>query len=255
MADVTGEQTGTAAISFGEQLKEFFASRGSPLAGAQAIAALQRNPALANQFLAGATFEKKSLASIRELLLNRNSGTASYFAQNLAKFGNADSLRAQAADQLRQLGSGAVEQNAAVNRAFAATQEQLANEDLPGGQGGAIRDQLVAALQQAGQGAFASQISKLQFEFGTGVGRRNALNKAVELIEARRQQLLYPTEYVDFGEAGGATVPRNPTPLETKQAASLGRLEINITNIANQNNLNNDGTSRTTELIGRDDLP
>ena len=271
-ADPTGESTGTAAISFAEQIRKFFIEKGRPERGGAAISALQGDAGLAEEFLANLSLEQKQAASARELLLDRGSNTAQYFASNLAKFGTNDSLRAQAGATLTGLNQGQVESVAATHRALGSTIDAIQTTDDTA-IAGAVRDQLVELLQSAGLGDIASKLSSLRFEVGSGIGTRDVLQTAIGLINERRQALIRPQSPVSAGTgAAPGFVARTPTARERQVAGYLGNLGeqlqaisdgrsnrvdgvvIQVHNGDNYNVANTDGTTHKTELPGRDDL-
>lgn len=101
MTDTTGQHSGTAAISLAEQLASFLPEsdthtfrggkkrldrKGTGLSSTdERIAYMQANPALLEQFMATASFEKKALIPSRDLL-TAGTGTAQQYAQNKQAF-------------------------------------------------------------------------------------------------------------------------------------------------------------------------
>lgn len=241
--DVTGEQSGTAAISFANRVNDLFRELGRPERGGAAIRALQAEPELARQFIEGGeivqggkrvrlpelTAEAKSINALRDLLQKPGSEIARNFTAFQGRFGDSDRLRSTAQTQLSELSRGTVQETAEIARRLETSAGALQSIDTAGGRAGAVRSGIIDVLKASGEGALATKIDNLQFNLGGGLNDE-AVTAAIQLLRRRRGELLAPAPPFRGGQFGGFS-DQTPevTQLGTQRAATLedliGRLE------------------------------
>jgi hypothetical protein len=268
-ADPTGEMTRTASIRLGQQLSDFFTAQGRPERGGAAIRALQADPALQAQFLEGASFEAAAAIPSREIVSGGVAATS--FNSFAGQYGSRDDLRRTGERIIQRLGTGGPERVANIGRTMSTAAEAIATQDIGGATAGALRENLKALLQAAGQGDLGSQIDSMIFDAQGLPGNEAALDTAIGLLERRKAFLRAPRAALtaeDYANAlpeeaprtgqFGQIVPRvkDPTP---RDAAAADRLDVviealkasrpqTVINIANQYNA---GESRLTAPNGR----
>lgn len=155
MKDATGAMSGTAAIQLANQLATFTPAKGESTA--ERLRHLQNNPALARAFLAQASFEQKSLASVENLLgLGRDRSLADLYERNITSFGDPTAMASNAEQFIAGIQGVDIQQRAARERSIARRSEtaDLANV------AGADESQAIGIMDRALQDA------------GFGVGRR-----------------------------------------------------------------------------------
>jgi hypothetical protein len=223
--DITGEQSGTAVISFASQINEFFKEQGRSERGSAALQALRGDPALAKAFTEVLSVERKAAAPLRELLSGGE--TARNFDSFRGQFGSSRQLIGIGEAQLAELSRGEIEKTAEVARRLDATEESLLNLDTAGGRAAAIRSGLIGVLNASGESNLAEQLNNLQFNVGGAVNQEHVA-RAITLIRDRRNQLLSPQRVLGFAadEFGGTGVslPQEPTQLDRQRAAQLESL-------------------------------
>jgi len=203
--DITGEQTKTASINFGNRINELFRALGRPERAGEALAALQTDPELARQFVEGGeiiqggksvslpelTAEAQSITALRDLLLKPESEVAQNFQAFQPKFGDPDQLRRVGEALLAELSRGEIEKTAEVGRRLSTAAEALKSTNLSGGRAGAVRSGIIEVLKASGEGALATKFDELEFTLG-GSLNNEAVKKGIELINARVEDLQRP---------------------------------------------------------------
>jgi len=174
-----------------------------------------RRPELVTEFLAGASFEKKVEAPIREFLTNRQSQIAREYLTNVAAIPGEAALIGIAQQQLENLTVDPAGRLGRLARGFETGAQRLALAD-PGATAGVIEDRLRTALERSGLGrteTWSRMLSYNWFRSGTPAER------AIDVLEQRRGELM-ATTFAPAGP-GGMAVPRTPSPLDREQAAIL----------------------------------
>ncbi len=183
--DLTGDSTRTASIQLAAQVNAFFTASGRPERGASAIAALQQDPSLRNQFLENFSLEARFNARAIALLSDPSSSIAQGFARNLGGFGDTAALRGTGLQKLDQLSDGQLEGNAQLNRDLASLVDQLSADNVSFGTVGAIRDQLVPLLQQTGSPALATRLEGLSFDLNNFASPDEATDDLIGILQRR----------------------------------------------------------------------
>ena len=184
-SDEEGNQSSTALISLVEQLKGFeaVAGEGSPL---KQIQKLQANPALAAEFLGGASFEKKLQTPITRLLTGDAGALAELRAAQAGISGPRGGLAAAAFE-------GKVAQRQAVTGGPILAAERASQANLEGGDiadtAGGIRAQVrkvlvdtFAKVDVAGSDFLEEGIALRRFDFLTGSGGSAAVESGKKLL-------------------------------------------------------------------------
>lgn len=254
MADPTGEQSKTAAISLAEQLAEALPeatqyafkkqTKGGVTREVREVAAegtglkttmerirfLQENAEAREKFFGNATFEKASAESIRQLL--RGEGTAAEALDvNLARMPSAQDAAAIFDERVGVI-RGTEEQNTLrVAQVLESGLERLQTANQGGARIAAIRDKYGTLMQDSGLGALESKFRGLSFE-ASGPGEQ----RFIEELQSRAAELRKPKSLVgDVGGEGTEIVterelrPLPPTQLEIRQAEILDQMAKTLT--------------------------
>ncbi len=251
MADQTGEQSGTALISFTQQMRDFFResglandflmTKGRYRTSGEQLQYLQSNPEQALRFLEKASFERKAAGPIEQWLLDRNSVAATGYTKARGDFGDQAKLAREGAEALKAVLADPLEQVARTNRAVENAVNQLQTLNPLQAFGAIAREGNLNTLRELGMGAIAEQVEKLKYEFETGVGTTDAIETLRNNIEEQMQQLRHPTvrqidksvsdpfAYGTLAPPQYINVPRNPKVIELQKADVLEKLIEQLT--------------------------
>ncbi|NLE58092.1 MAG: hypothetical protein GX616_07020, partial [Planctomycetes bacterium] len=160
MTDPTGESSRTASIAFSQQLRGFQdTDEWVNMSMSKRIARLQSDPALRDQFLAKASFEKRAQAPIEQLLSGGSvAGMYSSFLADLPTMKEAGQQFTTGAAVRRGADSQRV---ADLDRAMGSVIERAETDDPAFAGMGRVRDQFASVLQQAGVGYVGSKMHGL----------------------------------------------------------------------------------------------
>lgn len=207
--DVSGERTGTALISLAQQLDEAAQGKGvfakdfkpGDIQGdtlAERIRFLQQHRELAQRFVDRASFERKAVGAITQLLTDPASQIAREFAAGQSQFGDLAALRAtgdEAIDIFRLNAlQGVSERRRRIERAAESSLTRRAEDRLSTEEIEHVRSLLI----DAGMRSFAANIDLgIASKIG-GVGV--SLDEAIGLLEGRARYLS-GEEKASWGEA------------------------------------------------------
>jgi len=195
----------------------------SALSTGEKLRALQANPALAEAFLADASFETKSLAPIRDLLLNSGSDTTKSFESNLSQIPGLRGLQARGGQSLASFDANTLEARARVSRGL----DSLLEQQLVGQPGDLSTDEIQKIqelLQSSGASATGSRLLTFFSKFSDGKSTLS-IEEARAALESRRNALLSPVQAVSGGTGGGGVaIARRATESDRDQAALLDRI-------------------------------
>lgn len=237
-ADIKGATSGTGLIALAQQLQKlgdekFAGNKFIPeLAGTnttlERIRLLQGNRGVAERFLANASFEKKVLGPITDLLLNQGSETSKAFESKLSAIPDNAGLAAAGGQVLGSFAkNNELEGRAAIGRTLDTTLEslqvkapaELSREEL---------EKLREILQRTGSSATGARISTLLSGLKDGRTTVSASevtgileNRIADLRDGRTK-----TEFISGGSFGGVQVQRTlpATEGDLKQADLLQQL-------------------------------
>jgi hypothetical protein len=243
-ADITGETTGTAIVSFTQQIRDFFredkklvaekrrAGFEGELSLTERIAFLQGRPEAGERFLDEASFEKTVLGAFETLIRGVDpegeiSASARLFAANLEKIGGTAELAEIGKTILRQLSLDPLETVATLQRTFRTAEEQLVTRDLISAEAGVARAGLTGVLKAAGVTDIERRVAALGFELETDLGRRGAAQAVVDQLSGvlqgmeRSLERDVPAATLIMGQViptlpTGPLSPRDPTGEEVR---------------------------------------
>lgn len=243
-ADQEGQQTATAQIALSAQLDEMAKGKGafepSKLADLptqqqwdigqlmvipgldERIKYLQQHKGVAEAFLDRASFEKKMLGPIQQLLLDPKSKVAQDYQANLGKIPGNQELAGIADKTLGVFGSyNALEPTAQRSRALKQTLERFqtrhSSEYLSTEEQGTVKD----LLMESGQSGLSADLGDLVGKLKGG--GKIKTSEVVGRVSARVDELEHPTiHYSGVGDGDpGQTFDRPPTPAESEAASIL----------------------------------
>lgn len=255
-ADITGATSGTGLVALAQQLQELgdeqfagkkfipeLAGTGSTL---ERIRLLQGNRDVARRFVANASFEKKVLGPITDLLLNRRSDTAKAFESKLSAIPDNAGLSRQADQVLASFRrNNTLEPVAARGRYLETALEQM---QVTSGRPDYSREELEnlrAILQESGSSATASRFSVMLN--GLRDGRSTVSAREVEgILQRRIADLRDGTTTTNY--IGGGTVGADSFAVPTTQPATDAekRQADLLQGILDQLRTNNDELKRNT---------
>ena len=205
MADTEGRISGTAAIGLAEQLRERLPKLGTT---AERIAAIQNDPALFKAFFKGgrfggkkfepATFEKKAIASV-EQLLSPGTMMARAFSEGGEKIGDVQGAGQKTYDDLmREVQSVTPASNTKRQFGTVTTEQQIL--DIVGGQTSITREGLKKYLESIGATALEQDVSTAIFE---GKTMRGAMPTEAAASSLRNRAKALRTPVSGGGGLGG----------------------------------------------------
>jgi len=208
--DVTGRRSGTAAIALAEQLRGFVPNAPAGMPGPNvptfgaALYGLQQDRESAERFLAKASFEKKTIGPIEQLLLDNQSETFRMYQKTLDKLPGDVGLRTEAERAISRRGLDPLEQMAATDRALKSAAERLYTGNLRAGMAGVSREGLAEVLKASGQSAMAQKVLNAQFDLTEIFGGRDPREAVIDIAQQSMQDLRTRTEFVgtQFGVRG-----------------------------------------------------
>lgn len=225
--DLTGRQSGTATIQLAKQLEAFNPEQLAGMTTGQKLAALQSNRALADQFMADASFEAKSFGPIRSLLTNPQSYAARQYRSNLTALPGTQGLRAKGQRSLDAFSVNTLESVAAVDRAISSTLEQL-ELDAPATASTEQIRRIQQILQLSGSSATGARLrtSLQRYANGDSTIALDELASLVSPVIADLRDGSTRSEFVSGGTFGGVTITKKvpATEGELKNAELLEQL-------------------------------
>ena len=223
-ADVTGESSGTAAISLAEQMKGFGGLAGIDSTRGR-IAALQRDPAMAQRFLAGASFEKKFSGVIEQLLTDPSSAVARAYSSNLTSIADAD-LGAVGRSAIQTVSAGRFASAEDLRRRMAVAVESNLTTDPNAGIAGVVANELPELIDSAGaSGAMVKRYRKFEQKLTAG-NPAGVLTSAINQL-SQDIRLLVEGRTVVAGDAVGGFVSTQVgggSPEEVRMAETLTQI-------------------------------
>jgi len=165
------------------------------------ISLLQANEELGLEFLATASFEKKVLGAIEDLILRPKSETNIAFRSNLGKIPSNEILKEEAKTTLERFALNTLEPISVTSRSLASIREQLevgATQNL----GAQQRANLIAILARTGSTNIGSRFNAFvgQLEDGDlGV----SIGEARDILSSQAERLRTPRERVGLRPQGG----------------------------------------------------
>ncbi len=244
--DPTGESSQTAAISFVEQLRDFFTEapqknappeeqalwqrrKGVTGFGAQ-LKLVQSDAALAEAFLAGTSWEKRAARPSRELARGQMGAATDFqaFVNDLPRMEDAASLFRQ---KLRVIDTTPLQETAAIGRGFGTLNERAETLDQGDARVGAIRQEFQKLQENLGEPRLAAKLNRAFIEVDALGGDYRPF---IEEIKQLRDERLRPRYGVEpaASELGFAVTKREPNALEIKQAELLNGMIVYLEKMA-----------------------
>lgn len=243
-ADVTGERTGTALVALAAQLEDAMAGTGSfratknkpgPIPGLagitqlrERIAYLRSHPQDAKYFLDNASFEKKVLGPITQLLLDPSAQVSRDYQAALGQIGDNATLRRVGAQALGVFRNNALEPVAERGRRLSRLIENLQTRRAENRLSTSELEQLQIIAQETGSTALGSKLAQLRDRVLGGIGV--SVGEAIEQIEARIDELEHPMRRDIFAPSQSnlgafGEVPREPT-REEREAVGILKEQV-----------------------------
>jgi hypothetical protein len=192
------------------------------LSTGQAIGAMQANPELARSFLATSTFEKKFLGPIEQLLLNPQSEIAKAYRENLAVMPRElSSLTRVGESVLKNFSVDPLGGTFEVNQAFKSAINQQLTKNPSLGLSGVLRERLPEMLKSIGEGDLATKLSGLEFEARSDLGRSDAGQAAIRMLEGRAKELKNPWKDTFWSGLFAAFSNRPDSGMEKKSESEM----------------------------------
>lgn len=240
-ADITGEQTGTAMISLGDQLKEFFkedaAARGvlrragiseeraDQMSFVERRNLLRENERLAKRFEESASFERKTKAPILDLVLKPQSLAAREFERVFAAANQPDQqFKDMAQDTLASRDLVESEEVAKVRRMAKEAGESAALADKKNAMVSELRSMLEDMLDRSGASGTQKMFELKSFDLSTYFGDADpekAVADIIERLESRRDTLRRPPNVIRDRQIDDAPI-KNPLQVWSHWLQGLG---------------------------------
>lgn len=252
MADTEGRISGTAAIGLAEQLRERLPGMGST---AERIAAIQGDPAKFKAFFQGgrfgskkfepASFEKKALASV-EQLLTPGTMMARAFTEGTEKIGDVQGAgQATYDDLMKQVNS--VTFASRLKRTFGTATSEQQILDTVGGQTSISREGLKGFLKGAGQSQFEQDFESVLFEGNTMTGGL-PVDVASQRLKRGAESLRAPKALAfNSFDQGQVTSSREANESELKSAKALENLAKALDSLSTEMKQNTEATRQNNK--------
>jgi hypothetical protein len=177
MADATGATSGTAAISLAEQLEKFLPKLGSTT---ERMKALQADPKLRDKFLKKASFEKKAVIPVRNLL-TAGSPAAKLLEANTAGVLAPEQAEAALDKWLAEVGTVDAQRNAELDRRGEVAIDSINRADRIKGVRGTARERARKAIDLSGQSATSGMLERGLSDLGAMIHPSLETSPAEEL--------------------------------------------------------------------------
>lgn len=249
MADTEGRISGTAAIGLAEQLRERLPGMGST---AERIAAIQGDPAKFKAFFQGgrfgnkkfepASFEKKALASV-EQLLTPGTMMARAFTEGTEKIGDVQGAGQATFDQLMKEVNSVTPASRA-SRAISTATSESRILDTVGGMTSITREGIQDFLKANGVSSLSRTAESLVFEGETLAGE-SPMDSAARRLRRRASNL-----EAGPGLMGDESFSATPVPAskeDLRASAAFNRLAAAIEKLSEETKQNTDATRQNNK--------